>query len=626
MDPGYLKYLSNFGVDPTQYIEMQANYLRLLANYYTDQSEPEHILGPEEAPIAAHENVEKIEKIGKNEEIQEKVLEEPSRLKVIKVLHDEIPIRSKAVSFEKLLEEEMSKAQELEQGSNESKSKHNFLKRKSQNVVVNKEPKEKKAKKSSKKINFKRLQSEVEEVKEEKSEEVEIQNFDEIEEDDKKRESFGKNRADKYKVNFMTEARVEEEESPKTKQLFLKRGEGKLCTKVRSASSFKVKNELKHARNSINLEQDSKEFYSENEYRQEIPVERKPNKAYERYKKLAKDFEEKKAKLEKDALDFYKMRENEVKSLELWKQEEMKKITEEKKKLTKNMAENRSLEEAERLKKEVFSLKIAIQKSEEKHEKAINDLKDIIEALTYRNKELEKLCGKSESSISLPKSLSKPINLKEETPKFQKTDPPTFTFKLPDKKTIENKSKVPKPTLPLVEINLESPQKSIQETVEEGKTQKVFEDGKKEILFGNGVKKEIFPNGFVVVHFTNKDKKETAPDGKIVYHFFENKTIQTTFPDGLQLFQFHNGQTEKHFPDGTKEIRFPDGTVKCIFEDGEEESIFPDGTVQKVDISGVKYIEFVNGMKDTIMPDGSKIRVFPDGKVKKTGPNGKAVE
>ena len=38
MDPGYLKYLSSYGVDPRQYIEMQANYLRLLANYYSSNN------------------------------------------------------------------------------------------------------------------------------------------------------------------------------------------------------------------------------------------------------------------------------------------------------------------------------------------------------------------------------------------------------------------------------------------------------------------------------------------------------------------------------------------------------------------------------------------------------------
>ena len=674
MDPGYLKYLSSLGVDPTQYIEMQANYLRLLANCYgMPEKAPEkpsapQMRVPEERPAVKLSQAEfEAEEEPFIQEVREEVADKRKRT----YDHDEIPVRSVAMPFEKLLEEEMKKAEELKLSEGESKNKHTFLKRKSQNIKPTKEVKDSEEKKTKKpKVEIKgnnkekevwgRSKSEMSEVKEESFEDSRKP----FEEDLVIEEKITEQReipARKHKISAKVETKEEisiESESPKNKQIFLKRGEGKLCTKVRSASSIKLKKkDLRKSRNSDSLViEDSKDESSEGESRQdlykEIPKEfpkdpRSSNSNYERYKKLTKELEEKKARLEKDALEFYRMRETEVKSLENWKQEEMKKIMDDKKRISKSTIENRANnDEIERLKREISSLKSAINKSEDKHKKAIDDLKDIIESLSLRNKELERLADKSmnsgsDSSINLSKpSVIKnaPVLNREGTPKFLKPEvqkeTPTFTFKLPDKKTIENRTKkvkVAKPEkheLPVIEINLEDSgsRGAVQEVVEEGKTHKVFEDGKKEIVFNNGVKKEIFPDGFVIVHFNNKDKKETFPDGKIVYHFFENKTIQTTFPDGLQLFQFHNGQTEKHFSDGTKEIRFPDGTIKCIFNDGEEESIFPDGTVQKIDCNGVKVIEYVNGMKDTVMPDGSKVRQFPDGKIKKTNPNGKSLE
>jgi len=150
----------------------------------------------------------------------------------------------------------------------------------------------------------------------------------------------------------------------------------------------------------------------------------------------------------------------------------------------------------------------------------------------------------------------------------------------------------------------------------DGKVQKAYASGRKEVLFPDGIRKEIFPDGVTAVHFTNSDVKQTLPSGVMIYYFAETQTTQASFPDGIQKFKFPNGQIEKHLPDGTKEVSFPDGTVKCIFPDGEEESIFPDGTVQKRDAKGVKYIDFVSGQQDVIYPDGRKVRRMPDGSVK----------
>jgi len=176
------------------------------------------------------------------------------------------------------------------------------------------------------------------------------------------------------------------------------------------------------------------------------------------------------------------------------------------------------------------------------------------------------------------------------------------------------------------EIGPEEAKVQSQTAAPDGKIQRIYTDGRKEVIFPNGVRKEVLPDGSTSVFFTNKDVKQTFADGKVVYHFSEAQTTQTTFPDKLQIFHFSNGQTEKHFPDGKKEIQFTDGTVKTILPDGQEESVFPDGTMQRVDAQGVKFIESVSGQRDTLYPDGTKVREYPDGTVKKYRADGRLID
>ena len=690
MDPNYLKYLTSMGIDPSQYIEMQANYLRLLANCYSSNENQR----PSSASSAASNNSNNFysntgnsqnkpkKKQDEPERIENPFQEEPVPIRKPVNLHDEMPIKSLTLPFEKLLEQEMKKT-----GGNEdlssSGSKHSFLKRKSQKIIPKKETTPNVSSPKSQFSAFlhgdsenpskpehnhrpqfpessKTLKSHFKESSEPSSltqnekpinpskPRTSLKNLeiDSNDYEDKTKDTKISNSLSRKSLNSKSPIEPISSDSPKPRQEFLKRGEGKLCVQKRSASLARLDNKRSKLKESQKVVEDSREESYEHEDEEIVPEIK--NKSYLKYKKLAKELEEKKHKLEKDALEFYKMRENEVKNLESWKSEEMKKIGEERKKIEKN-SKAQDVFELDNLKREIKQLRTTLTKNEEKYNKTIESLKEIIETLTTRNQELQKILldktfdsvevekpGKSASEVSVKMKATRTSTrqTKEETPKFKKSDssklPPTFTFKLPEHHS-EDKSSTPSmpqsDSPPIVEIKLDSlKSEKIQEIIEENKTQKIFEDGKREISFSNGVKKEIFPDGFMIVHFNNKDRKETFPDGKIVYHFFENQTVQTTFPDGLQLYQFSNGQTEKHFSDGTVEIKFPDGTIKCIFTDGDEESIFPDGTVQKVDKLGVKVIEFVNGMKDTIMPDGSKIRVYPDGKVKKTAADGKVIE
>ena len=665
MDPNYLKYLSSMGIDPSQYIEMQANYLRLLANCYSANENPR----PSSASsVTKHSITEKNAKKQKENydeaELNENSFQEEPAIKTKPVnLYDEIPIKSLTLPFEKFLEQEIKKT-ELNEELNISSPKHTFLKRKSQKILPKKEttpnvssPKSQFSNflnedtNNSSKLNQNPKQSLKEDSKNLESNTDESQSLSNPQKPKHLNPETTQNDSNPHNQdhNLPTSLSNQSLNSQKPRQDFLKRGEGKLCTRKRASSLARLEHKKSKLGESQKVDEDSREESSEYEAKEIIPEVK--NKNYLKYKKLAKELEEKKFKLEKDATEFYKMRENEVKTLESWKNEEIKRINEEKKRAEKSFKVH-DVFELENLKREIKQLKSSLLKNEEKYNGTVESLKEIIETLTKRNHELQKILqektfdglecertGKSASQVSVK---MKPVraslrHTKQETPKFKKSEtskvPPTFTFKLPDKTHIGKSSAPSVPSIPstdsppLIEISLEdtTPEK-IQQIIEDNKTQKICKDGKQEIIFSNGVKKEIFPDGFIIVHFNNNDRKETFPDGKIVYHFFENQTVQTTFPDGLQLYEFSNGQTEKHFSDGTVEIKFPDGTVKSVFTNGDEESLFPDGTVQKVNKLGVKVVEFVNGMKDTILADGSKIRVYPDGKVRKTAPDGKVVE
>lgn len=88
-----------------------------------------------------------------------------------------------------------------------------------------------------------------------------------------------------------------------------------------------------------------------------------------------------------------------------------------------------------------------------------------------------------------------------------------------------------------------------------------------EKVFNDGTKRKVFPDGREVICYFNGDIKEIFPDGRVIYMYNDDQTTQTTFPDGTEVFEFSSGQIEKTYPDGRKEITFPDGTSEIIYND-----------------------------------------------------------
>ncbi|OMJ86408.1 hypothetical protein SteCoe_12064 [Stentor coeruleus] len=376
--------------------------------------------------------------------------------------------------------------------------------------------------------------------------------------------------------------------SPGSKTSFLKRGEGKLCTKAKvtpkNASSANCSKIMFTDKNGPYAEVGVSEKDDVNEKTLYLNEQiQHYNSENAKLQRLIREAEEKKRKLDKDKHDFFKEKDRYQEEFEKWKQEESEKLKKDRQALEKKLKlQSKEKEEIQLLKARVSELQQKLKDQEELHQKTIESYEQQLNALKFSN-EYDK--SSSEDNYKQEEKAEESLEYCE-TPEESEESDKNDTFEP------EYKPKV----------------------------------GKKEENFSNGIKKETYPDGYSIVYFKNKDVKQNFPDGRTVYYYAEANTSQTTFPDGLQLFKFSSGQIEKHFPDGTKEISFPDGTVKCIFPDGQEESVFPDGTVQTLDNKGVKYIEFVNGQKDTIYPNGVKIRKYPDGRIKKIMPDGKIIE
>ena len=419
-------------------------------------------------------------------------------------------------------------------------------------------------------------------------------------------------------------------DTPKPPKEFLRRGTGQLCINPKLRKSESMEESF--------VSQKSVQSVPRPPSRQ-APVASKPKinpeNDLEMVKKLKKQVEEltkhkkellqdiKGAKLEEDALneeiEEMKREMEGVKSeLEEKKREETAKIQKERKVMLRTQ-QSKQVDELEVLRTQVKEMSETAQLQEAAHKAALEELKNSIKKA--KNAQLGKQVGgvkmqeKTVGGNGNKSGLAAPVFSKPQ----EKEVPPVIDTSAEEDEAMSPADSIhdvhgedvallsfPPDTSKLISSN----------STPDGKVQKTYSSGRKEITFPDGIRKEIHSDGTTVVHFTNSDVKQTLPNGVMIYYFAETQTIQASYPDNIQKFKFPNGQIEKHLPDGTKEVSFPDGTVKCIYPDGEEESIFPDGTVQKRDVNGVKYIDFVSGQRDVIYPDGRKVRTMADGTVK----------
>ena len=334
--------------------------------------------------------------------------------------------------------------------------------------------------------------------------------------------------------------------------------------------------------------QSSNEFNTKKEDESKIiKLEKEINKIKEEYNKIKQEknnLETSNMIMQNEMKYFYKQKELEKNNFEKYKQNEIKKLIDERNKISK---ENQSLNE---LKKKLENKKISDNKALSKNY-IINLDKELIESyktkLDVANGEIEKLKNllknlninydidykknKEENQIEKENNINKDHNksesnlLLDEYDESEDNEDDNYDLTLPD---IYHK----------VNYNLIKTEKN-----KEGSIIKIYDKNKIEIDLINGDKKEIYNDKYEVIYYFNGDIKQTFKDkNKQVFFFKEQKITKTTLGKGLQIIKYNdNNQLEKIFTNGTKKISFSDGTLKYILPDGLTETYFPDGRVEK---------------------------------------------
>ena len=318
-----------------------------------------------------------------------------------------------------------------------------------------------------------------------------------------------------------------------------------------------------------------------------IKLEKEINKMKEEYNKIKQEknnLETSNMIMQNEMKYFYKQKELEKNNFEKYKQNEIKKLIDERNKISK---ENQSLNE---LKKKLENKKISDNKPLSKNY-IINLDKELIESyktkLDVANGEIEKLKNllknlninydidykknKEENQIEKENNINKDNNksesnlLLDEYDESEDNENDNYDLTLPD---IYHK----------VNYNLIKTEKN-----KEGSIIKIYDKNKIEIDLINGDRKEIYNDKYEVIYYFNGDIKQTFKDkNKQVFFFKEQKITKTTLGKGLQIIKYNdNNQLEKIFTNGTKKISFSDGTLKYILPDGLTETYFPDGRVEK---------------------------------------------
>ena len=289
---------------------------------------------------------------------------------------------------------------------------------------------------------------------------------------------------------------------------------------------------------------------------------------------------------------FMQQKEMEKDNFEKYKQNEIKKLVDEKNKITK---ETETLNE---LKKKFQEENLAKDKNGT-HNKMNND-KELIEI--YKNKlnkandeiiKLKNIINNNNANIEDKKhskntsensieNIEHNKSREELDDESEDNDDDNYDLILPD---IYHKEK----------YNLLKTEKN-----SEGTTIKTYDKNKTEINLSNGDKKEIYDDKYEIIYYYNGDIKQIFKNNNKQVFFFKKQNItKTTLNKGLQIIKYNDmNQLEKIFPNGTKKISFADGKLIYILPNGIQETYFPDGSVERSSKDNNINLEYENKKKN----------------------------
>ena len=289
---------------------------------------------------------------------------------------------------------------------------------------------------------------------------------------------------------------------------------------------------------------------------------------------------------------FMQQKEMEKDNFEKYKQNEIKKLVDEKNKITK---ETETLNE---LKKKFQEENLAKDKNGT-HNKMNND-KELIEI--YKNK-----LNKANDEIIKLKNIINNNNVNIEDKKHSKNTSENSIENIEHNKSIEDLDDESEDNdddnydliLPDIyhkeKYNLLKTEKN-----SEGTTIKTYDKNKTEINLSNGDKKEIYDDKYEIIYYFNGDIKQIFKNNNKQVFFFKKQNItKTTLNKGLQIIKYNDmNQLEKIFPNGTKKISFADGKLIYILPNGIQETYFPDGSVERSSKDNNINLEYENKKKN----------------------------
>ena len=326
----------------------------------------------------------------------------------------------------------------------------------------------------------------------------------------------------------------------------------------------------------------SSEFDNKEEENKIASLEKEIEKIKNEYTKIKLDknkLENSLKEIKNDINFFYRQRDIEKQSFEKYKENEIKKLVNEKNQISKE-------------KKTFDDLKIKYQNNEYNYKdenitndkELINFYKNKLEAANNEIFKLKNILNNLNINNSF-EYFKNDINAdkisQEEDDESEDNDEDNYDLILPD---IYHKE-----TYNLIKT----------ETNKEGNIINIYDKNKNEIILKNGDRKEIYGEKYEITYFANGDIKEVFNDNnKQIYYFKNQKITKTTLGKGLQIIKYNdNEQLEKIFSNGTKKISFSDGRLKYILPNGIQETYFPDGSIERIYKDGSIMIEKGEGFK-----------------------------
>ena len=289
---------------------------------------------------------------------------------------------------------------------------------------------------------------------------------------------------------------------------------------------------------------------------------------------------------------FMQQKEMEKDNFEKYKQNEIKKLVDEKNKITKETETLNELKkkfQEENLAKDKYGThnkmnndKELIEIYKNKLNKANDEiikLKNIINNNNVNIEDKKHLKNTSENSIENIEHNKSREELDDES---EDNDDDNYDLIIPD---IYHKEK----------YNLLKTEKN-----SEGTTIKTYDKNKTEINLSNGDKKEIYDDKYEIIYYYNGDIKQIFKNNNKQVFFFKKQNItKTTLNKGLQIIKYNDmNQLEKIFPNGTKKISFADGKLIYILPNGIQETYFPDGSVERSSKDNNINLEYENKKKN----------------------------